>query len=502
MSPGSPRVLFCTSNGTGLGHLTRSMAIARRLEPGIESAFFTLSAAAPVVREQGFLVEYLGSYNAPGAGSHLQWSRRLHARVAEILDALRPAAVVFDGAHPYPALVGALRRHARARPPDEPLVTVWSRRPLWQPGRGTRILPIAPAFDLVLEPGELAAAEDRGPTTERRAEAVQVGPIVFCDPSELPGREDAEHELGLEPGQVNALIALGQGPEVDAALRRALARLVGEPGVQVAVVESSIAGRLELPDSVVPVRDTYPVSRHYRAFDFALSAAGYNAYHELIALAVPAVYVPMPRELDDQAARARYAERAGVGLACESPDSEQLGARIECVLELDQRERIAARAHALGPFEGAAEAAGLLSRLVVDGRAALHDLPRPGGSRARMGASFALARASALARHPTERRRSPAPELACVAVGVPAAELAAEIDRRLDSIAEPSLLLVVTDSPDLASVRRTGVAVEYVPPRAELVRHLPKLDYERWLERRLDTILADRRPARVERLGR
>ena len=55
------RVLFMTSNGTGLGHLTRSMAIARRLDAGIEPAFFTLSAAAPVVRGQGFRVEYMGS---------------------------------------------------------------------------------------------------------------------------------------------------------------------------------------------------------------------------------------------------------------------------------------------------------------------------------------------------------------------------------------------------------------------------------------------------------
>ena len=35
------RILFVSSNGTGLGHLTRSMAIARRLE-GMEPLFFTL----------------------------------------------------------------------------------------------------------------------------------------------------------------------------------------------------------------------------------------------------------------------------------------------------------------------------------------------------------------------------------------------------------------------------------------------------------------------------
>ena len=53
------RILFTTSNGTGLGHLTRSMAIARRLPDGVEPLFLTLSAAAPVVEEMGFPVEYV-----------------------------------------------------------------------------------------------------------------------------------------------------------------------------------------------------------------------------------------------------------------------------------------------------------------------------------------------------------------------------------------------------------------------------------------------------------
>jgi len=50
---GEPRVLFATSNGTGLGHLNRAMAIARRLPEGYSSSFFTLSAAAPVVHAAG-----------------------------------------------------------------------------------------------------------------------------------------------------------------------------------------------------------------------------------------------------------------------------------------------------------------------------------------------------------------------------------------------------------------------------------------------------------------
>src|SRR4051794_41695695 len=46
------RILFATSNGTGLGHLTRSMAVARRLPDGFEPMMLTLSAAAPVVHDR------------------------------------------------------------------------------------------------------------------------------------------------------------------------------------------------------------------------------------------------------------------------------------------------------------------------------------------------------------------------------------------------------------------------------------------------------------------
>ena len=85
-APLADRILFVTSNGTGLGHLTRSMAIARRLDPGLDPAFVTFSAAAPVVRQLGYPVEYLASYDRPTAGNDLRWTRRSRAR--------RPSAAV------------------------------------------------------------------------------------------------------------------------------------------------------------------------------------------------------------------------------------------------------------------------------------------------------------------------------------------------------------------------------------------------------------------------
>ncbi len=68
------------------------------------------------------------------------------------------------------------------------------------------------------------------------------------------------------------------------------------------------------PRASFELRATYPMSRYFAAFDAAVAAAGYNAYHELIELGVPSLFVPMHRETDDQPARARWAEAAGLGL--------------------------------------------------------------------------------------------------------------------------------------------------------------------------------------------
>ena len=333
------RVLFTTSNGTGLGHLTRSMAIARRLPDAVEPLFLTLSAAAPVVEGMGFPVEYVASYATPASGNDYRWSRRLRARLRAAIAEADPAVIVFDGAHPYEALLGALRA-------DE--------------HRG--LVPAA-AVEARLEPG---AARPRG-RLRRRARAGRAGRVRGRGPDgraarpRPPGRPDRaprprraarratrpRAELGLDPGGRRSSSASARGAEVREATRRALARLAPArrgPGRGAAV--GARRGR-ECPTASSALSATYPMSRYFAAFDGAVAAAGYNAYHELIALGVPSLFVPMPRDTDDQAARARYAERAGIGLGADGPADPELEAKLERLLDPAERGAIRDRLGAL-----------------------------------------------------------------------------------------------------------------------------------------------------------
>ncbi len=493
----SRRVLFATSNGTGLGHLNRAMSIARRLPGDVESSFFTLSAAAPVVADRGFEVEYMASYRRPSSGTDRAWNLRLRAMLERLLVERRPDLVVFDGVHPYRALTHVLS--SRSAPPS-----VWCRRPMWRSGSSGAPLARAGAFDAVLEPGELAASVDGGPTVPLRSSAVAVNPIVYLDENELLPRVDAAAELGIDPTRRTVLVNLGQGGEVDAAVARFLGALAANGGVQIAVLESSIGPGLELPDEVVRLRATFPMSRYFGAFDLAVAASGYNSFHELIAFAVPTLFVPMKRDTDDQAARARWAAQNGVGLAVAGPADPSLQDRLAELLEPTVAEALARRCREVGMRNGAEAASRLLTRLLGGDWAGVPSTRNRGRlsrwlrlSAHPVGPTLPLSLALGardLARNPDRR----SPYLVVLALGVPEDELGRRLREAIGD-EDPARTLVLTDSLRFDLLRRLGVGFELLPSPPEPGRG--SFDGMESLRARLRLLLAGRRPLRAKSIG-
>jgi UDP:flavonoid glycosyltransferase YjiC (YdhE family) len=489
----SQRILFVSSNGTGLGHLTRSMAIARRLSPEVESLFVTFSRAAPVVRDIGFPVEYIASHGSPAAGSDLRWSRRLTGRLRAVIAEADPRVLVFDGILPYDPLLAAMRPVP---------ATVWCRRGLWRPGASTAPLTRSDLFDAVLEPGDFAAAADTGPTSARRDQVHEVSPIVFLDDAEVLPRAEAERELGLEPGRPTVLVQLGQGEEVAAATDRCLRALAAGDDVQVAAASSAIAGLLDVPEGVVHLRSTYPMSRYYAAFDGAVAAAGYNAFHELIRFGVPTLFVPMPRDTDDQATRARHAEKMGVGVAVDRPGDERLEERLADLVDPERREAMRERLAELRPENGAAEAARWLDQMATRGEPA-------GGGWGGVSAAGRAARAwvfvRTLPRTITRLVRQtltlPRPRTLILALGADPQELERGITEALQEV-QSERALIVTDSLEIRNVWRLGVGLEHIPAAGEPQAELAGVGYPAFARRRLDLILAHRpRSRRVIAVG-
>lgn len=347
-----PRVLFLSSNGVGVGHLMRLMSMARRSSDEVVPLFLSLSQAVSVVRTNDFFVEYLASRGVTGM-RHKDWHKLLRDRLDELIRIHDVRAVVFDGTWPFHGMFDAARQH-----PDVALV--WSRRGMWRASIDNPMLPRAVDFDLILEPGEFAEAFDAGPTVARREEATRVGPITFLDPEELVSRDEARAYLGLDPDRPAVLVQLGAGNinDVSSLLGAVTDRLVAEPDLQVCVTRSIIAERASgLEAEVIPITGVYPLARYFTAFDFAVTAAGYNSFHESLAAGLPTIFVPnLQTAADEQAARSAYAAEAGVGLHLPDPTPEAIDASVRTMLDPQARERMSEQARRRYPANGAADA--------------------------------------------------------------------------------------------------------------------------------------------------
>ena len=73
----------------------------------------------------------------------------------------------------------------------------------------------------------------------------------------------------------------------------------------------------------------FPLSQHFRAFDFSIAAAGYNSFHEVINFGLPTIFVPNRHpSMDDQAARAELAQDIHAAFVLEEDDLDDLPALV------------------------------------------------------------------------------------------------------------------------------------------------------------------------------
>ena len=356
-------VLLVSSNGAGMGHLTRLMAMARRRGPGVRPLVASMSQAVPVVGDEGFAWEYIPSRGDLGLGPR-RWNVLLERRMTALLRRERPVALVFDGTFPYDGVLDAAATVGGMK-------LVWSRRGMWRPQLGSRQLRRADQFDLIIEPGELASSHDRG-ATAARTDALRVGPITLLDADEQVDREQAAAALGVDPARPTALLTLGAGNinDISSDLGRFVGRMVDETDLQVVLTRPMIADDSARFGERVHGVSVYPISRYFRAIDFAVAASGYNAFHELVQFGVPTAFVPnRSTAMDDQEGRAAWAQEAGVGLCLTEVTEAEVDRVVTALADPTRRDGFAVRCRELARPNGAAAAMRAVEQLVAPGPA-------------------------------------------------------------------------------------------------------------------------------------
>ncbi|WP_157073392.1 glycosyltransferase, partial [Kribbia dieselivorans] len=387
----STPVILATSNGVGMGHLTRQLTLALSAPESLDPIIFSLSGALPTVAaaiadgrlpelaDRSVRTEYCPSRLSgwlPARGPlraarsrypQYAWEPYLRDRLRALVAETGARAVVFDGVVPYDGLL-----EARKALPG--VAFIWQRRGMWRPGIGASWLARSTDFDLVIEPGDFAG--DDGPTADRD-DAVHVAPISITSVLGPQDRETAAAALGLDPERKTLLLNPGLGAvgQVETPARVAIAELYRrDPSWQVAVTSPAIAqhtlglggdaggegaGRAD----VVLLRDTYPLARSLAAFDAAIGAAGYNSVHELLGSQIPTLLIPSLVGTDDQAARARRLARAGYCLMASNTDPSAIRAGVSRLVDDHERDRLRDACAELPTPDGGLTAAALVADL-------------------------------------------------------------------------------------------------------------------------------------------
>lgn len=351
-------VMFVASNGVGIGHLSRLVSIARRMDQRFPLLFATQAQAVGAVERLGYLAEYMPSASYVG-GDFAAWDEWFRHDLETLIDAYDPALVVYDGNNPSHGLIGAVATRRDCR-------LAWVRRGLW--GKLTSpFIDNSRWFDLIVEPGELAGQPDDGVTAKRRDEAMIVDPIRLLDERELLPHGEAAKALGLDPSRPAALIQLGAGynRDVVSLLDHLIGVLRQVPQLQVCIAEwANGAQSLNYWPDVTYLRG-YPLSQYFKAFDFSIAAAGYNTFHEVTSFNLPTIFIPNRHpSMDDQAGRAVHAQALQAAFELDEADLDDLPDLVTLLMDAKARAFLVSNCHKLHRPNGAAEAARALIELL------------------------------------------------------------------------------------------------------------------------------------------
>ena len=303
------RVLLVSSNGAGLGHLTRLSAISRFLNG--QSLIYTLSSAYHVLGKSSQEIVYFPSYGDIGLDG-AAWNPLLKAHFGAVVKGFRPDLILFDGTFVYRG-VSAVAREAGV-----PLI--WLQRGCWRPEVLKKSAQRQNPEDYVngvIVPRDYGCRESE-PNIQGKLSAYYVNPVTLLGSGELLDRQEARRQLGLTQDKRLFLVQLGAGVLNDTDALKSVAisavRNLGEQWEPV-LVANPLKKDFELEHQDLLTFSAFPILKYLKAFDAAIFAAGYNSVQESVVAALPAIFVPnFKTKTDDQVRRASGMAGAGLGM--------------------------------------------------------------------------------------------------------------------------------------------------------------------------------------------
>lgn len=357
-----PTIILATSNGIGMGHLTRASAIAAELKSYANPVIISMaSGVVEVPKIAGVKFEYVPGRDRKWMG-RFEWDRYLRDRIVSLIDETNAKIVSFDGVVPYPGIIGI-----KSVRPDVKLV--WVRRGFWQKTPQRYLLNLqSKMMDLIITPGDFGQSYDKGPTSTRN-DSVLVNPISIYQKKTTFDRSSARELLGLDKDRPAVLVQLGIGEaDLNAKMTAALSGLTAWPNLQVVLTKEPVTATGE---NLAPAGLDIKIIRHFplanvlHAFDAAICAAGYNSVHEELAAKIPTLFIPNIRGTDNQAARADWAADNQMALTVDQANLLDIKNGVLKLTQASIRENLSSNCAKLPEVTGAEDVANIFKELLT-----------------------------------------------------------------------------------------------------------------------------------------
>ncbi|MFH1398479.1 MAG: glycosyltransferase, partial [Candidatus Woesearchaeota archaeon] len=311
------RVAFYAVNGAGVGHITRTVVIAkeiRKLEPKAEILFITNSEFASYIEENGFaytklpLQDYDPSLKKKSkeAAVNYETNSRL---VASALESFEPNIVVYDCYPPYYAVqkakAMAVMNVLLWRKDTNKVMEEWLENT-------TKNMDLA----MLVHPKE----EFEAFVPKQLMQKFELAKLKFMGYVVKEITEAPEYDYG----KFNILVSQGGGgwpaSKFMAECIKACEQFVAKHAARCFVVAGPLfKGELKTDSPDIKIVKYEPkLTGLMKGCDVVVCQAGYNISNELVLCQTPAIMVPAERDIESQDERASWLESKGFVIKAEA----------------------------------------------------------------------------------------------------------------------------------------------------------------------------------------
>ncbi|MCD9189190.1 MAG: hypothetical protein LUM44_22430 [Pyrinomonadaceae bacterium] len=317
------RVVCYAVNGSGIGHLKRLTAIARHLRrianeksAPLEIFFLTSSEASHLLFAENFAAFKVPSREAL-AKSGIEtkvFAEIARQWTAQTLKILQPDLLLVDTfpAGYYDELLENLS-FCRAS-------AVIHRSLKFDNLDRTTFYKNLARYESIIVPESEASFDAKIPS-EIASKTEYFGAVLCREKGELLDRKTVRRRLNVKENEFLIYLSMGGGGDLQAEtdISRFYKLVSRISNVRIVIGAGALYGgsRIYAPN-VVWLSDENAFEM-MPGFDAAISAAGYNSFHELLFTGVPTVFFPQRKWADDQLRRARRAAQKGAAFLFEEP---------------------------------------------------------------------------------------------------------------------------------------------------------------------------------------